>query len=134
MDKLEGVFAIRATKESARECLQEKMCFYTIIKLAIVFFWFVSCFLWFSYFKKYNIFRSNWSFCSSWCQVISWFYKACVLLSCNILACPERSNLKIWNLYNKTRHSYIYVAYSRPNGWTEWAEFFLRHLRVVRGC
>ena len=47
MDKLEGVFAIRATKESARECLQEKMCFYTIIKLAIVFFWFVSCFLWF---------------------------------------------------------------------------------------
>ena len=28
-------------------------------------------------------------------------------------------------LYNKTRHSYIYVAYSRPNGWTKWAEIFL---------
>ena len=32
---------------------------------------------------------------------------------------PETS----WNLYNKTRHSYIYmyVAYSRPNGCTDWA-------------
>ena len=28
------------------------------------------------------------------------------------------------NLYNKTRHSYIYIAYSRPNGWTDWAKFF----------
>ena len=30
------------------------------------------------------------------------------------------------NLYNKTRHSYIYiyVAYSRPNGWTDWAKTF----------
>ena len=23
---------------------------------------------------------------------------------------------------------YIYVAHSRPNGWTEWAEFFCGHL------
>ena len=38
MDKLEEVFAIRVTKESARECLQEKNVFYTIIKLVIVFF------------------------------------------------------------------------------------------------
>ena len=30
-------------------------------------------------------------------------------------------------LYNKTRHSYI--AYSRPNGLTDWAEFFLWTLR-----
>ena len=31
-----------------------------------------------------------------------------------------------YNLYRKTRHSYIYiyVAYSRPNGWADWAEFF----------
>ena len=27
----------------------------------------------------------------------------------------------IFYLYNKTRH----VAYSRPNGWTDWAEIFL---------
>ena len=65
MDKLEGVFAIRATKESARECLQEKNVFLYNHKACHSFFWFVSCFLWFSYFKKYNIFRSNWSFCSS---------------------------------------------------------------------
>ena len=61
MDKLEEVFAIRVTKESARECLQKKNVFYTIIKLVIVFFWFFSCFLWFSCFKKYNMFRN----CSS---------------------------------------------------------------------
>ena len=29
------------------------------------------------------------------------------------------------NLYNKTRHSYIHVAYCRLNGWTDWAEIFL---------
>ena len=28
------------------------------------------------------------------------------------------------NLYDKTGHSYIYVAYSRPNGQIDWAEFF----------
>lgn len=38
MDKLEEVFAIRVTEESARECLQGKNVFYTIIKLVIVFF------------------------------------------------------------------------------------------------
>ena len=38
------------------------------------------------------------------------------------------------NLYNKTRHSYIYVAYNRPNGWTEWAEIFCGHSRVAEGC
>ena len=37
-------------------------------------------------------------------------------------------------LYNKTRHSYIYiyVAYIRPNGWTDWAEIFWGH-SVVAG-
>ena len=29
-----------------------------------------------------------------------------------------------YNLYNKIRHSY---AYSRPNGWTDWAEYFCGH-------
>ena len=33
-------------------------------------------------------------------------------------------------LYNKTR----YVAYSRPNGWTEWAETFCGHSEVMGGC
>ena len=38
--------------------------------------------------------------------------------------------------YNKTRHSYIYIyaAYSRPNGWTEWADIFCRHSWVAGGC
>ena len=27
-------------------------------------------------------------------------------------------------LYNKTRHIYIYAAYSWPNGWTDWANIF----------
>ena len=35
-------------------------------------------------------------------------------------------------LNNKTKHSY--VPYSRPNGWTEWAEIFCGHSWVVRGC
>ena len=40
------------------------------------------------------------------------------------------------NLYNKTRHSYIYifVAYSRPNGWTDWAEIVCGHSWVAGGC
>jgi len=29
---------------------------------------------------------------------------------------------------------YIYVAYSRPNGWTGWAEIFCRHLWVAGDC
>ena len=28
---------------------------------------------------------------------------------------------------------YIYVAYSRPNGWTDWAEFFGGHSWVAGG-
>jgi len=28
------------------------------------------------------------------------------------------------HLYDKTRHSYLYVAYSWPDGWTDWAEIF----------
>jgi len=35
-------------------------------------------------------------------------------------------------LNNKTRHLYIYVAYSLPNGWTDWAEVFCEHLWVVK--
>ena len=38
-----------------------------------------------------------------------------------------------FNLNNKARHSYIYVAYSRPNGWTDWAEIFLWILMGGRG-
>ena len=29
---------------------------------------------------------------------------------------------------------YICVAYSRPNGWTDWAKLFCGHSLVVRGC
>ena len=29
---------------------------------------------------------------------------------------------------------YINVAYSRSNGWTDWAEFFCRHSWVAGGC
>ena len=28
---------------------------------------------------------------------------------------------------------YIYAAYSRPNGWTDWAEFFCGHSWVAGG-
>ena len=35
---------------------------------------------------------------------------------------------------NKTRHSYIYVAISRPNGWTDWTEFFCGHSCVAGVC
>ena len=39
----------------------------------------------------------------------------------------------MFNLYNKTRHSYIYVTNNRPNGWTEWAEIFCGHSGVPGG-
>ena len=29
---------------------------------------------------------------------------------------------------------YIHVAYSRTNGWTDWAEIFCGHSRVAEGC
>jgi len=34
----------------------------------------------------------------------------------------------------KTRHLYIYIAYSRPNGWTDWADFFgdTKHTGLTR--
>ena len=37
--------------------------------------------------------------------------------------------LKYIYLFNKTRHSYIYiyVVYSHPNGWTDWTEIFCGH-------
>ena len=34
----------------------------------------------------------------------------------------------------KTRHSYIYVANSRRNGWTDWTEIFCGHSCVAGGC
>ena len=39
-------------------------------------------------------------------------------------------------LYNKTRHSYIYiyVAYSHPNDWIDWAEFICGNSWVAGGC
>ena len=37
-------------------------------------------------------------------------------------------------LYNKTRHSYIYVAYSRLNGRTNWADIIRGHSGVVGEC
>ena len=35
----------------------------------------------------------------------------------------------LYYLYDKTRHSLIYVcvAYSWPNGWTDWADIFCGH-------
>ena len=36
-------------------------------------------------------------------------------------------------LYNK-QNTRIYVAYSRPNGWTDWAEIFCGHSWVAGGC
>ena len=29
---------------------------------------------------------------------------------------------------------YIYVAYSQPNGWTDWVKTFCGHSRVAGGC
>ena len=49
----------------------------------------------------------------------------------------NHSNLKKHhNFKYKTRHSnlYIYVAYSRPSGWTEWADIFCEHSWVAGGC
>ena len=64
-----------------------------------------------------------------------------------VLNYPRICTLVIWALisvrltfnrylYNKTRHSYIYIyiAYNRPNGLTEWAEFFCGHLWLAGGC
>ena len=48
-----------------------------------------------------------------------------------------RVQVRSSHLYNITRHSYIYiiyVAYSRPNSWTDWAEIFWEHLGVAGGC
>ena len=28
----------------------------------------------------------------------------------------------------------VYVGYSRPNGWTDWAEIFCKHSWVAGGC
>ena len=55
------------------------------------------------------------------------------------LCCCADGFLKIvFNLYCKTRHLYIYVyiyvAYSRPNGWTDWAEIFCGNSWVAGGC
>ena len=39
----------------------------------------------------------------------------------------RRVKVKFHLLYNKTRHSYIYIYiffYSLPNSWTEWAQMF----------
>ena len=46
--------------------------------------------------------------------------------------CKNNLSLYIY-LYNKTRHSYIYVAYSRANGWSDWAEIFCGHSWVAGG-
>ena len=48
------------------------------------------------------------------------------------LLSPKNDN-SINYLYHKTRHSYIYVADSRSNGWIEWAEFFCGHSWVAWG-
>ena len=45
----------------------------------------------------------------------------------------DNYNILIWYLYNKTRHSYIYVAYTRPNSWIEWAESFWGQSGVAGG-
>ena len=37
------------------------------------------------------------------------------------------------NLYNKTRHDRIYVPYSRPNGWTDYAEIYCGDWGVAGG-
>jgi len=37
-------------------------------------------------------------------------------------------------IYKIKQDIHIYVAYSRPNGWTEWAEFFSEHLWVAVEC
>ena len=42
----------------------------------------------------------------------------------------------LWNLkiYIMKQDIHIYAAYSRPNGWTEWADIFCRHSWVAGGC
>ena len=85
MDKLEGVFEIRATKESARECLQEKMCFYTIIKLAIVFFGSLAVFFGFHILKNTIYF-----------EVIGHFVVADVRLSADFIKHASYSRVTSW--------------------------------------
>ena len=41
--------------------------------------------------------------------------------------------ISIYYLNNKARYSYIYVAYSQPNGWTEWAEIIFFHIFFSTG-
>ena len=37
-------------------------------------------------------------------------------------------------VYKMKQDIQIYAAYSRPNGWTEWAEFLCAHSWVAEGC
>ena len=65
-------------------------------------------------------------------------YKCNVNIMCTQYLKPYKIHVFkcIWiylNLYNKTRHSYIYVVYSRPNGSTDWAEIFCGHSLVAGG-
>ena len=41
---------------------------------------------------------------------------------------------KYYNLYNKTTYVFVYVAYSRPNGWADWAEIVSGHSGMAEEC
>ena len=42
--------------------------------------------------------------------------------------------MDILDIYIIKQDIHIYVAYSRPNCWTDWAEIFCGHSWVARGC
>ena len=41
--------------------------------------------------------------------------------------------ISVLNIKNIKQDSHIYVPYSQPNGWTDWAEIFCGHSGVAGG-
>jgi len=54
-------------------------------------------------------------------------YSLCVLYKSSFYIFIIKQDIRIY-IY------YIYVAYSRPNDWSDWAEFFCEHSWVAGGC
>ena len=49
--------------------------------------------------------------------------------NCNVI-----NLIELDNIYIIKQDSHIYVPYSRPNGWTDWAEILCGHSGVAGGC
>ena len=55
------------------------------------------------------------------------------LISINSIKCFFTNHIIIYIKKQDIRNLYTYVPYSRPNGWTEWADTFCGHSWVAWG-